>query len=194
MVGEEVIIQGHRCRQVPGFDRYFVSDYGVLFRISVRTQKRKKLTPGNSNGYLWYNCQDAPRKLTAGAHRLVALAWIGLPEGDRNEVHHLDSDKKNNHYSNLMWVTRQENMAAYKADNVNRPKQVRPRGRNSKLSRMVKQYHPEDGLICLHWSVQDAANSVAGNRPGVSQVCRGYIGKITGYRALTYKGFYWKYF
>lgn len=45
-------------------------------------------------------------------HRLVALAWLDCPEGYENmDVNHKDANKSNNHYSNLEWVSHQENMS-----------------------------------------------------------------------------------
>lgn len=42
-------------------------------------------------------------------HRLVAKAFVPNPF-NKSEVHHIDGCRTNNHVSNLMWVTRQENM------------------------------------------------------------------------------------
>ena len=46
---------------------------------------------------------------------MVAAAFHGPPRGDRSEVNHKDGDKHNNHYKNLEWVSRTENLIhAYK--------------------------------------------------------------------------------
>lgn len=61
-------------------------------------------------------------------HRIVALAYIPLPEAlvnkgytvDMLEVDHLDCDKSHNEYTNLEWVTPQENMRRMFANNLDR--------------------------------------------------------------------------
>lgn len=48
-------------------------------------------------------------------HLLVAEAFLGPPQGERNQVNHKDGDKHNNHHDNLEWATRTENLIhAYK--------------------------------------------------------------------------------
>jgi hypothetical protein len=46
-------------------------------------------------------------------HRLVAAYFVPRPKVKGNsvlEVNHIDGDKSNNHYTNLEWVTRSENL------------------------------------------------------------------------------------
>lgn len=42
-------------------------------------------------------------------HKLMALAFIGLPQGDRTEVNHINGITTDNSISNLEWVSRKEN-------------------------------------------------------------------------------------
>jgi hypothetical protein len=42
-------------------------------------------------------------------HRLVGLTFVPNPHG-KPEINHIDGVKLNNHYKNLEWVTRQENI------------------------------------------------------------------------------------
>lgn len=62
----------------------------------------------NGNGYLQlYVCINSVRKMLY-IHRLVAQYF--LPHSDKNFVNHKDGNKKNNHASNLEWVTPAENL------------------------------------------------------------------------------------
>lgn len=42
-------------------------------------------------------------------HRLVAEAYVPNPE-NKETVNHIDENKENNHYTNLSWMTRAENV------------------------------------------------------------------------------------
>lgn len=43
-------------------------------------------------------------------HRIVAEAFIGLPEDKNYTVNHKDGNKLNNHYTNLEWIPHSENI------------------------------------------------------------------------------------
>lgn len=62
----------------------------------------------NSAGYLMYNTTHSLGKAYL-AHTLAALMFIGPPPKGY-EVNHGDMDKRNNHWSNLKWVTHTYNM------------------------------------------------------------------------------------
>lgn len=59
-----------------------------------------------NDGYHYISMKDGSRKLI---HRLVAECFIPRVEG-KNEINHIDLNKDNNHYSNLEWTTRSENI------------------------------------------------------------------------------------
>jgi hypothetical protein len=52
---------------------------------------------------------DKATQRTFGVHRLVAITYIPNPY-NKPQVNHIDLNPRNNHVSNLEWVTRSENM------------------------------------------------------------------------------------
>lgn len=93
-----------------GYPDYEVSEYGAVRRISSheRWGAREK-TPWLRNGYVFVKM---PGNKSWKVHRLVAFSFLGLPPSDRHtDVAHADGCKTNNHFSNLRWATRSENMA-----------------------------------------------------------------------------------
>lgn len=95
-----------RFKPIKGYENYLISDFGRVYNSSRK--KFRKLNTARG-GYLQVDIwKDGARKVFR-VHRLVAMHFI---DGDQSlEVNHIDYDRKNNHYSNLEWVTSQENTA-----------------------------------------------------------------------------------
>lgn len=102
-------------RAVPGFESYAVSDDGRVLRIATAATRRAGTPLRGSisqKGYRVYRLRAANgRSVERGAHRLVALAFIGPPPSPDHEVAHWDGCKTNNAPSNLRWATPAENSA-----------------------------------------------------------------------------------
>lgn len=109
-------------RNIIGFDNYQVSESGDVKSIDhfseyecngkmiKRLQKGKTLAKGiHGTGYIVYVLMSNENKKTLRAHRIVAKAFIKNENSLKNVVNHKDGNKHNNHYSNLEWVTMQEN-------------------------------------------------------------------------------------
>lgn len=100
-------------RSIPGFPDYEVSEYGHLRRVRAgRTRRAGWVLKGyiNAHGYLCYKIMNAKReKVLAKAHRLVCLAFYGLPPDGREHVAHYDGNPLNNHYTNLRWASPKDN-------------------------------------------------------------------------------------
>lgn len=74
------------------------------------------LKPGlASNGYYTVCICTKEGNVSVPVHRLVAECFIPNPE-NKPWINHIDSDKTNNHASNLEWCTPQEN-AIHMAEN-----------------------------------------------------------------------------
>ena len=106
-------------RDIPIREGYMVNSLGevwskdrqiekvtALGRKSVMYLKGKKLQQYKCNAYLY--CQLG-RGVRRGVHRLVCMAFHGMPENDKLEAAHLDGDAHNNVPENLVWVTHAEN-------------------------------------------------------------------------------------
>ena len=82
-------------------NRYQVSNFG---RVKSPQKRDVYYGSNDSTGYrtLTFNGK------THSVHQLVAINFIPNPEM-KPDVNHIDSDKTNNHISNLEWVTKSEN-------------------------------------------------------------------------------------
>jgi hypothetical protein len=83
---------------------YFVTENGDVFRYN---KKRKvKVT---KQGYLRCSLSINGKQHTYLIHRMVGECYLS----NRNNfpvIDHIDSNKSNNHFSNLEWVTHSENL------------------------------------------------------------------------------------
>ena len=96
-------------------------DYEVSNDGLVRKKENKKLLPqyiqkSVCEGYLRYFVSLKTTKHRV--HRLVANAFVPNPE-NKLEVDHIDGNALNNHYTNLRWATRQEQMRNTKKPSTN---------------------------------------------------------------------------
>lgn len=100
-------------KQVPGHEDYEVSNDGQVRRW--RNQKRnymvgKVLKPKLSrHGYLVVSLFSGGSYYHVGIHRLVCMAFHGLPASPELQACHSDGNRLNNVPSNLRWGTAKEN-------------------------------------------------------------------------------------
>lgn len=96
------LLPGERWVPTIWSPEHLVSDHGRIF-----SWKKKRLLKLHKHN-LGYLCSFIARK-SRKVHRIVAEHFIPNPS-NLPDVHHDDHNKKNNHVSNLKWVTRQENI------------------------------------------------------------------------------------
>ena len=115
------------------FQFYLVSEFGEVY--SNKTQKFLKHR-SNGKGYSKVKLtQNLGGQVDKYVHRLVAEIYVPNPD-NKPEVNHIDGDTLNNHYSNLEWVTRKENMShANKLGKYNRKLTYEDRQRMIELCR-----------------------------------------------------------
>lgn len=99
-------------RKIPSLDfLYEVNENGTVIR-NVKSKKHLKcfIKSHNSNTKYWctqVNIKHNVRKVFL--HRVVAECWLG-PRPAGMEVDHIDRNSRNNHYTNLRYVTKSEQM------------------------------------------------------------------------------------
>lgn len=107
---------------IASFDgKYSISNFGRIksnYRLwknqtgeSRKIYKGKILTPTkNTGGYLNICLFDGIKRRIFRIHTLVAMHFLNRRD-DLTEINHIDGNKLNNHFLNLQWCTRKENMA-----------------------------------------------------------------------------------
>ncbi len=108
-----------KSKQINLFGKEFlIYENGDL--INLKTKNKLKAFD-NGVGYLRVGIYVGNNKTKPiYIHRLIAQSFIPNPE-NKLEVNHIDGNTKNNHISNLEWVTKSENqLHAYKIG-LNRP-------------------------------------------------------------------------
>lgn len=131
---------GIRFRGIYGFDKYYVGEDGTV--ISTCSVKPKKLTVYyNAGGYQRVRLYAEKYVEQHFVHRLVCFAFYGPPPTDKHVVDHIDTDVENNHYLNLRWCTRSENLLnPITREKVRLGKQEPPRmSRIARLTRSINE-------------------------------------------------------
>jgi hypothetical protein len=102
---------------IPGLERYEITEDGQIYSH----RKRKWLKPSiNGCGYIMYSLfNDVLNKRKFHmASRLVCYTYVGNPPTEKHEVDHIDHNRQNNHYTNLQWLTKSENiLRSYRENN-----------------------------------------------------------------------------
>ena len=103
-------LEGEEFREVEGTEgNYLVSNYGrVISYISNHAMILKPtITP---KGYERLQITIEGKRYNKFVHSLVAAAWLGQPQSLEQEIHHKDFNQRNNNYTNLQYVYKNEHI------------------------------------------------------------------------------------
>ncbi len=87
---------------------YAVSNYGRIAAYTDELKSGKILKGGLIGGYPSLKIRINRKDKTHYVHKLVGEAFITGQSELRNRLIHLDYNKKNNHISNLKWVSKED--------------------------------------------------------------------------------------
>ena len=98
---------------------YCVGQNGCVYKIEYKInqnhcaeilQQAQQNIMTNNSGYRCVQLKSSGDSFVMTVHRLVALAFCDQTDSENKTVDHIDGDKLNNHYTNLEWVTQEENL------------------------------------------------------------------------------------
>jgi hypothetical protein len=97
------------------------SNYEISDNGNFRNKKGKVLRLNiNARGYLYCNISTKGKVTKVKIHILVAKYFVENIN-NKETVNHIDGSKLNNHFSNLEWLTRKENIQHYFKNKNNLP-------------------------------------------------------------------------
>ena len=132
----------------------------------------------NRRGYEYVCFYKMNKQYYPSIHRLVAEAFIPNPE-HKEQVNHIDGNKRNNCVSNLEWCTQSENIRhAMKTGLLNIT------GSNNGSSRKVQQLDLKGNVLRKFDTIVEAGRyvGVKGKPTGITRVCRGKKKTAYGYK------------
>lgn len=99
-------------KKIPGFSDYKITSWGRVYRISTDSFLKPEV---HDKGYLRVDLYDDDgKRYHMKVHRLVANAFV--PNlFDKPQINHIDGNNQNNSFTNLEWVTDEENKEKRKA-------------------------------------------------------------------------------
>lgn len=157
----------------------------------------KYLKPDYSGEYLRITLCKGGKTKRYLIHRLVATHFVSNPD-NKPCVNHIDGDKRNNHYTNLEWVTQSENVkhgfeklgrvSFWKGKGKNTPLYAHCRNRKGCLGKLNEKSIPIEqtdmtGNHIRYWdSISDAARFYDCSNSMIVRVCKGQRNHTLNYK------------
>lgn len=170
-------------KPIHGFNGYYeVSNYGrvrsvdrtMTYANGLEVRYRGKLLSPfmKANGYLQVTISWHCKNHHKYVHRLVAEAFVVNPDPiNKIEVNHLDEDKTNNRYDNLVWCTDKEN----KNHGTTIERAVRKRRELHCGEKSVTQYTLDWVPIKTYAGIEEAVNATQISRKSIYNACNGRV-------------------
>ena len=155
--------------EIPGEpEKYCAGSDGKIYS-KARGHWRPLIEFFGAKGYKKVTLSKGPRKETKNVHRLVCMAFYGLPEPGSEQVRHLDGNKENCLPSNLCWGSQAENWQDRKAHGNGIEGEKHHASKFSDLERGKIRWAIDKGLC----SQRQAARALGVSQASVQQICKG---------------------
>lgn len=123
--------------------RYEVSNFGRMKSFQNDSKDGTLINGSTIQGYRSLNIRTGGKTINRYFHKLVAELFLTRDNPEQTYVIHLDHDKKNNHYQNLKWVTKEEMIEHNRTSPNILNREIPRRTRNYKLTeskvKMIKK-------------------------------------------------------
>jgi hypothetical protein len=166
-------------KEVIGYEgHYEVSNYGKIRSVKKGCLRTLRLKINNKGYYCVSLCKNGIVK-DFKVHRIVGIAFVEGKSKDRKEIDHIDGNPKNNHASNLRWVTHAENLSNPLTKAKLRPYKIGVTPTNAKA---VLMFDLQGNFIREFKSARQANLYVNGKDTDcVNACCRGQKRSYCGY-------------
>ena len=122
----------------------------------------------SGKGYQAISLSHENKKITKSVHKLVCLAFHGLPKHQSDQVRHRDGNRQNNVPSNLLWGTQEENWMDRKAHGHGNEGEKHPMSKLTDVERGHIRWIIEKG-IC---SQRHVARALGMSQASISDIAR----------------------
>lgn len=140
-----------------GFGRKDIVDWYPL--VGHKTNK----------GYRSISLCHSNIKVTKSVHRLVCMAFHGMPEKESMQVRHLDGNPENNRPENLCWGTQEENWQ----DRIAHGNGIEGEKHHAAKLTDVEREHLKWAVRSNLCSCRHAARALGMSQSAISEICRG---------------------
>lgn len=108
-------IDNEEWKEIPETNsRYMISNYGRIKSFALNSKEGKILKCSVNKNFKIVNLNFNQIKKRIYVHKLVAEIWLCKPSNNHKYVTHIDNNLRNNHISNLQWLTVDEIKKKYR--------------------------------------------------------------------------------
>lgn len=164
----------------------FAEGYGVSISGLIINYRSGNITKGypSGAGYLQFAFVKKKERKAFKVHYIVASVFIENPNS-YNEINHKDGNKHNNHYTNLEWCSRSQNVKHSFDSGLRKGSMFGKYGKDHNLSKSILQFTKE-GVFIREWgSALEIERELGFDDGSIGQCCKGVYKQS--------KGFVWKY-